>query len=375
MNKAIVNFGPGPSYVDPEVNKRFVDVSGMISPDGFMGTGMPIGSISHRSPIFLDNVLKPLNELVREFLEVPDNYNFFWTRDGATEQWSRIARNFRNTFNSFNYINTGDFAQRAIKPHKQIFSYDWMQVNIINSNESFTYIPTEKVKKNSLTHITWNNTVEGVEFKDKHLEYYSDSTIIADITSNMFSCKILWEEHNVGMVYGSTTKQLGGAGSCLVIIRDDLLEQANTKFLSDSESYKVLVEKDSGLYTSNVEALLKAKITLEFYKSKGGVAYYEEINKQKAKILYDVIDLSNGFYKGHARGDSRSLMNVVFYLNDKTLTGEFLEEAEKCGLFMLKGHKILPHSIRASIYNMMPIEFVERLAKFMKDFAEYCEQT
>lgn len=366
----IANFYPGPAHIDPEVLKNFFDAG--YGPDGFLNTGIPIGSISHRSPEFLKGLQEPLNELVKELLNVPDNYSILWTRDGATEQWARIVRNFAQPY-GINYVSTGDFARRAIKAASQI---DVSNVNgVINSDDKCTYIPNfvpfDRDKVTDLCHVTWNNTVEGIEFSYEQLESYKDFTIIADATSNIFSIPIEWEFLNIGMVYASTTKNLGQPGNCLVIIRNDLLDLVPPIGLSDSESYKALVKMDSGLYTNNISNMLLAQKVLEWYKAQGGINAIHYNNVQKANLLYRIIDKSDGFYTAHAQKKSRSNMNVVFYIKDPDIYAKFLKDSKEYGLIGLKGHKNLPNSLRASIYNMMPLEHVERLSNFMIDFKTY----
>lgn len=362
--KKVANFYPGPAFVHPDVYQAFwVDGYG---PEGFMGTGVPIGGTSHRSQVFLDNVQYPLTELTRKLLKVPDNYSVLWTRDGATEQWARIVRNFGKL--GLTYVHTGDFSGRALKADKSINPKSFG--NVYENDERHTFILMKRGQHRGLTHITCNNTVEGIEFQDEHLDDYKGCLLVADATSNIFSREIQWEKHNFGMVYASTTKNIGQAGNCLVIIRNDLLELTPKTGLADSESYRVLVEKDSGLYTNNVSNMLLALQVLRYYEQMGGVAAIQELNQLKAEILYHTIDTSGGFYDAHAMTSSRSLMNVVFYLQDESLRQQFLTEADAEGLLGLKGHKILPGSLRASIYNMMPLEDVERLAHFMQEFQQ-----
>lgn len=363
----IANFYPGPSHIDPEVLEKFFDAG--YGPQGFKGQGIPIGSISHRSPEFLKGLQVPLNALVKELLNVPDDYSILWTRDGATEQWARIARNFGKPY-GINYVDTGDFASRAIKAASQI---DTSIVNgTIGNDNNCTYIPNfvpfDRDRVTDLFHVTWNNTVEGIEFSDAQLGSYNDFTIIADATSNIFSRPINWEKHNIGMVYASTTKNLGEPGNCLIIIRNDLLGLVPYTGLADSESYKALVKNDSGLYTNNISNMLRAQKVLEWIKEQGGVSAVQKKNAEKANLLYRTIDSSNGFYVPHAQKNSRSNMNVVFYIEDPDIFEKFLRDSKEHGFIGLKGHKNLKNSLRASIYNMMPLEHVEWLCGFMIDF-------
>jgi phosphoserine aminotransferase len=355
------NFNPGPAFYSREVNLELQKLG--YTDDGFQCTGIPIGSTSHRNRIFLNKVLNPLNNLVRELLEVPDNYHIIWTRDGATEQWSRIIRNFESF--GLNYVDTGIFAKRALNAAEAINQRAVKM--IITGNMKKSYIPIG-YKMEGLTHITLNNTIEGTEFNNKHLDSYNGSTLICDATSNIFSKKIYWDKHDIGMLYASTQKNMGEPGSCLLIIKDKLLEKIPKSGLSDSENYKTLVEKDSGLYTSNVSNLLRVKIILEKYKKMGGISELEIRNKIKSDLLYNVIDKSD-LYIPYADKNSRSMMNVVWKMADENAT-RFVNVAENHynKFFGLMGHKDLPHSIRASIYNMMNYDDVFALSEFMQNY-------
>lgn len=326
------------------------------------GIGMSVMEISHRSKHF-EPILESAREGIRELLSVPDNYRILFLQGGASLQFSMIPMNFLK--NSADYIVTGAWGVKAVREAKKCGN-----VNVIFTGEetSFKSVPAQDELNFSsdadYVHYTSNETIEGVEFK-----YELDgkgAPVVCDASSNILSKPL--DVSKYALIYAGAQKNIGPSGVTLVIIRDDLLEKVpeNQHSMLD---YRALAENDSMLNTPNTWGIYIVALICRWLKEKGGAAGMQKLNEEKAKILYDALDASDGFYQGHADRSARSLMNVTFRLPSDELTEKFCAEASALGLDGLKGHRSVG-GIRASIYNAFPKEGVEKLIEFMRDFSQ-----
>ncbi len=358
MAKRVYNFYPGPATLPlPALKKAQEELL------DYKGTGMSMMELSHRSKQY-DEMHKEVSGLVRNLMALPDYYKILWLQGGASTQFYMVPCNLSKKGKPMEYVNTGAWSKKAIKEAK--FYGD---VNVVASSEdqNFSYIPRDiKFSNNaSYAHITGNNTIFGTEFYTWP-DVPNDVPLICDMSSNIMD-KVI-DAKKFGVIYAGAQKNIGPAGVTLVIVREDLLNivPENTPTM---QKWKTHAEKDSLFNTCPCWAIYMCKLCLEHLKNLGGVSAIEKINRKKAKIIYDIIDNSNGFYKGHAKHDSRSLMNITFNLPTPELEAKCVEEGQKRGLIGLKGHRSVG-GMRASTYNAMTIEGVEALGEFLKEFKE-----
>ncbi len=357
MTKRIYNFSAGPAILPPEVLKKAQDE--LLSLNGI---GMSVMEVSHRSKYFAP-ILESAEKGIRELLNVPENYRVLFLQGGASLQFSMIPLNFLKS--SADYIVTGAWGEKAVKEAKKCGD-----VNVIFSSKDsgFKSVPEQDELNFSqnpdFIHYCSNETIDGVEFK-----YDLDGKgipVICDASSNILSKPIDIEKY--AFIYAGAQKNIGPSGVTLVIIRDDLLEKVPANQFSMLD-YRAIAANDSMLNTPNTWGIYLVSLVCEWLKEKGGVSAMEKINAEKAKILYDAIDTSDGFYSGHAEKAARSLMNVTFRLPSEELEKQFANEATINGFDGLKGHRSVG-GIRASIYNAFPKEGVEALVEFMRDFTQ-----
>ena len=329
----------------------------------FKGTGMSLMEISHRSKEYAE-VHSEASALVRKLMGLPDEYKVLWLQGGASSQFYMVPLNLQKDGKPMEYVNTGAWSKKAIKEGK--FYGD---VNVVASSEdtTFSYIPKDiKFSDNSsFAHITGNNTIYGTEFQEWP-KVPSGVPLACDMSSHIMDRVI--DPKKFGVIYAGAQKNIGPSGVTLVIVREDLLDRVpeNTPTM---QKWKTHAEKDSLFNTGPCWAIYMCKLSLEHLKSLGGVSAIEKINREKAKLLYDAIDNSDGFYKGHAKTDSRSLMNVTFNLKTPELEAKCVAEGLEKSLVGLKGHRSIG-GMRASIYNAMPTDGVKALVDFMKEFQE-----
>lgn len=356
--KRVYNFYAGPATLPLPVlekaQKELLD---------FNGTGMSLMELSHRSKDY-DAIHKQASQLVRDLMGLSDEYQVLWLQGGASSQFYMVPVNLAVKGKPLEYVNTGVWSKKAIKEGK-LFG----DVNVVatSEDENFSYIPDDITfsKDASYAHITGNNTIFGTEYHNWP-EVPSDVPLVCDMSSNIFDQVI--DPNKFGVIYAGAQKNIGPSGVTLVIVRNDLLERVaeNTPTM---QKWKTHADKDSLFNTGPCWAIYMCKLSLEYLKEQGGVKEAEKRNKKKASLLYDIIDSSDGFYKGHAKKDSRSLMNVTFNLETPELETECVSEAIKQDLIGLKGHRSVG-GMRASIYNAMTIEGVEKLAEFLTEFKE-----
>lgn len=357
MNERVFNFNPGPATLPlpvlEEAQRELLN---------YKGTGMSILETSHRSKEY-EAINAETEALLKEILEIPDNYRVLFLQGGATMQFDMVPLNFLTEGATADYILTGSFAEKAYKEAQKVGN---VHVAASTKNENYRRIvrfDEIKLSENpAYVHLTSNNTIFGTQWKE--FPDFGDIPLIADMSSDILSRRI--DVKKFALIYAGAQKNLGPAGVTVVIIRDDMIARSNKK-LPSMLRYDVHAENNSLYNTPPVFAVYMVNLVLKWVKNQGGLAVIEKINEEKASYLYEVIDESEGFYAGHAEKDSRSLMNVTFRLPSEELEKKFIAEAAEKGLKGLKGHRSVG-GIRASIYNAMPLEGCRRLAEFMRDF-------
>jgi phosphoserine aminotransferase len=301
-------------------------------------------------------------ENIRALAGVPVNYKILMLQGGATLQFSMVPMNLLGAGATADYIDTGSWADKAIKEAKKVGA-----VNLAGSTkaDNYTRIPAQQELKltpgAAYVHITSNNTIEGTEWKT--LPDTGQAPLVADTSSDMFSGPI--DVGRFGLIYAGAQKNLGPSGVTLVIIREDLVGRGPDT-LPIMMNYKIHAENNSLYNTPNTFGIYILGLTVKWLKSLGGLQAIARINQRKAAKIYAEIDRT-GFYRGTAQKDSRSLMNVTFRLATEELEKQFVKESTAAGLDGLKGHRAVG-GVRASIYNAFPEEGVDALVEFMKEF-------
>lgn len=346
------NFNAGPSILPEVVYEK--TARAILD---FNGTGLSILSISHRSKEF-DEVMAQADSLLRELLDIPDNYKIIFIGGGASTHFFEVPANFLNT--KAGYVNTGVWAKKAIKEAKR---YGRTEVVASSEDRNFTYIPKgfDIPADLDYLHITTNNTIYGTRWD--HIPDTGSVPLVADMSSNILS--EVYDVSRFGVIYAGAQKNVAPAGVVILIVREDLLGH-ELPITPKVMNFAKLAEADSMLNTPNCFGIYVAGLTFKWIKAQGGVAALEKVNIEKAKLLYDYLDESKLFI-GTAQKRDRSRMNVTFVTGDPELDAKFVKEAAVQGLVNLKGHRIVG-GMRASIYNAMPMEGVKKLVDFMKQF-------
>ena len=352
----VYNFSAGPAVLPEEVLKK--TASEMTD---YKNSGMSVMEMSHRTPLFQD-IIDNAENLLRKLMSIPDNYKVLFLQGGASSQFSMIPMNLMVKNNKADFINTGQWSERAISEAKR-----YGTVNIVGSSKetNFDRIPEISDMKFSkdadYVHLVTNNTIYGTKFID-----HPDTGNIP-LISDMSSC-ILSEKFDVSkfaMIFAGAQKNIGPAGLTLVIIREDLIgdvmEHTPTMF-----KYSTHIDNGSMYNTPPTFGIYFAKLVFEWIDNNGGIDAMQKLNQKKASLLYDFIDNSS-IFNGTVIPKYRSLMNVPFVLPTDELNNLFISEATKEGLVNLKGYRTVG-GMRASIYNAMPYEGVESLVNFMKKF-------
>ncbi len=356
MIKRVWNYYAGPATLQLSVlekaKEEFLN---------FAGTGMSVMEISHRSKEW-EKAMNDATDLVRELMGVPTDYKVLWLGGGASTQFYMVPLNLHIPGKPMEYANTGGWSTKAIKEAKL---FGEVKVIASSEDENFSYIP-KNVKfneENAFAHFTSNNTLYGTEWS--YLPSVpKDVPLVCDMSSNLMDRPINVKDY--GVIYAGAQKNLGPAGVTLVIVREDLLDRAPDRAPS-MQKWKTHSDNDSMYNTPPVFPIYICKLSLEYLKEIGGVKEMEKRNIEKAKVLYDVIDSSDGFYKGHAREDSRSLMNVTFTMASPELEQKCVAGGTARDLVGLKGHRSVG-GMRASIYNAMSLEGCMKLAEYLKEF-------
>ncbi|MEP6483685.1 MAG: 3-phosphoserine/phosphohydroxythreonine transaminase [Rudaea sp.] len=319
--------------------------------------------ISHRGKEFIA-LAKESEEDLRKLLQIPQNYKVLFLQGGATQHFAQIPMNIAAGGKTADYVVTGAWGEKAFKEAKPL-----AKVQIAASSEStnFTTIPergTWKLDPNAAyVHYTPNETIHGVEFQS--VPEVGEVPLVADMSSNILSRP--FDVSKFGIVYAGAQKNIGASGLVVMIIRDDLLARS-PKDIPKIFNYAEQASNDSMLNTPNTFGWYLAGLVFKWLHEQGGLAAIEKRNIEKANLLYGYID-SSGFYKNPVEKASRSRMNIPFTLPREELDAPFLKESESAGLMALKGHRAVG-GMRASIYNAIPLEGVQVLVDFMKDFAK-----
>jgi phosphoserine aminotransferase len=329
----------------------------------WQGKGLSVMEMSHRSPEFV-GIAKKAEQDLRDLMVIPDNYKVLFMQGGASSQFAMIPMNLLRGKTSADYINTGQWSKKAIAEAKR-----FCNVNVVATTEGnkFTSAPSqEELKLNpeaAYVHYTPNETIGGVQFD--YIPETNGVPLVADYSSAILSEEI--DVSKFAMIYAGAQKNIGPAGLCIVIIRDDLLGDTlvGTPTMFD---YKVMADNDSMYNTPPSYGWYLAGLVFAWLKERGGVKAMAEINQRKAKKLYECID-TNAFYANPVAINNRSIMNVPFTLANADLDKAFLAESEKAGLLSLAGHRSVG-GMRASIYNAVEEEAVDALIAFMADFAK-----
>jgi phosphoserine aminotransferase len=348
------NFGAGPCILPQIVLEQAA-----VAVTDFDETGLSILEISHRSPEF-ESVIRNAEALVRELLEIPNDYSVLFLQGGASMQFCMIPMNFlQGNKKEAVYLDGGYFGQKAIK-EAQLFG----KVNVIASakDQAYSYMPKDYIipEDAAYFHCTSNNTIEGTEMfafpKTK-------VPIICDMSSDIYSRKI--DISQFALVYAGAQKNMGPAGMTLVIVKNSLLDAVKHP-VPTMLDYRTYRDNQSLFNTPPVFSIYAAMLNLQWLKKKGGVKIIAHENLLKAQTLYDEIDRNKLFY-GLAKHEDRSLMNVTFRMKDEELTSQFLEFAANRGMVGIRGYRTVG-GFRASLYNALPYESVKELANCMHDF-------
>lgn len=351
----VYNFSAGPSMLPLEVLKKAA-----AQMTNCEGSGMSVMEMSHRSAVY-KGIIEEAEKLMRELMGIPDDYYVLFLQGGASTQFAMIPLNLMKTGKA-DYVITGQWAKKAYEEGKH---YGDAYEVASSKDKTFSYIP--KLTKDMFrpdadyVHITMNNTIYGTKYHN--IPDTGDVPLVADISSCILSEKL--DVTKFGMLYAGAQKNIGPAGLTVVIIRKDLVGNARdiTPIMLNYETHA----KNGSMYnTPPTYSIYICKLVLEWLKSIGGVDAIEKINKEKAKILYDYLD-SSDFFRGTVVKEDRSLMNVPFLSPSDELNKKFIAESKDAGFVNLAGHRTVG-GMRASIYNAMPIEGVEKLVEFMKKF-------
>ncbi len=350
----VYNFSAGPSMLPVEVlekaQKEMVE---------YGKSGMSVMEMSHRSKDY-EEIIYGAEALVRELMNVPDNYKVLFLQGGGSSQFAMVPLNLAKNKKA-DYVITGQWAKKAAEEAEK-----YIEVNRVASSadKTFSYIP--KLDKSTFSkdadyfYICYNNTIYGTRYVNLP---ETDAPLVADISSCVMSEEI--DVSKFGLLFAGAQKNLGPAGVTLVIVREDLigevLEGTPTMF-----DYSIHAKNDSLYNTPPTYSIYVLKLVLEWIKEQGGVAAIQKINEAKAKLLYDFLD-SSKLFKGTVVPEDRSLMNIPFVTGNDELDAKFVKESKEAGFVNLKGHRSVG-GMRASIYNAMPMEGVEKLVEFMKKF-------
>jgi len=355
-DKRIFNFNAGPAALPLQVLKE-IQASFL----NFDHSGMSVTEISHRSPYF-DNVINDAVQRAKRLLKLDDRFHVLFLQGGASFQFAMIPMNFLSGDDRADYVNTGTWSGKAIKE----VEIQEKNCRVVASSEDkdFSYIP-ENINFSvdaRYVHLTSNNTIKGTQFHK-----FPDTNgvpIIADMSSDIFSRPLDMEKF--GLIYAGAQKNLGPSGTCMVIIRQDMLDMANEN-LPSMLKYTTFASKNSMYNTPPCFGIYTIDLVLKWIEEEmGGLEKVEEFNKEKAGLLYDFTN-SSSFYNATAREDSQSLMNVTFRLPSEDLEKLFVAKAMEKGLGGLKGHRSVG-GCRASIYNAATMESINVLVEFMESF-------
>lgn len=352
----VYNFSAGPAVLPEEVLKECQEE--MMN---YGGTGMSVMEMSHRSKAF-ESIINTAEADLRELMNIPDNYKVLFLQGGASLQFAMIPMNLMKN-KVADYIITGQWAKKAFEEAK---IYGDAVAVASSADETFSYIPDCSdlpIRDNAdYVYICENNTIYGTKFKT--LPNAKGKTLVADVSSCFLSEPV--DVSKYGIIYGGVQKNIGPAGTVIVIIREDLITEDVLPGTPTMMKYKIHADNKSLYNTPPAYGIYVCGKVFKWLKAQGGLSLMKEKNEKKAGILYDFLDNSK-LFKGTVRKKDRSLMNVPFVTGNEELDAKFIKAAQAGGFVNLKGHRSVG-GMRASIYNAMPIEGVEKLVEFMKKF-------
>jgi len=356
MEQRVCNFYAGPAALPLEVLEE-----AKAELLNYKGCGMSVMEISHRSKTY-DEIHTDAQNAIRDILGVSKEFHVLFLGGGASLQFAMVPYNFLKQGKVANYIDTGAWATKAIKEAKKLG-----EVNVIASSkdEEYSYIPSDfEIDKTACyLHITSNNTIRGTQWQS-----FPDTKgvpLICDMSSDFLSRK--FDATQFSLIYAGAQKNVGPAGVTIVLIRDDMMGKIRNTELLTMLNYKTHVDKNSLFNTPPAFPVYMVGLVMKWIKKQGGLEKIEEINNKKASMVYECIDSSNGFYRGTAKKDSRSKMNITFRLPNEELEQKCIKQAEEKGLIGLKGHRSVG-GMRASIYNAASLSAVEKLCDFLNEF-------
>ena len=356
--KRVHNFNAGPSVMPVSVLEKAQ--AEMLD---FQGAGMSVMEMSHRSKEF-ESIIQTAEANLRELMGIPANYKVMFLQGGATLQFAMVPMNLRPAGASADYIVTGAWSKTALKESAKLGATN----TAFNGDaDNFSRLPEQgeyKFDPNAAyVHFCHNETIHGVEFKSIP-QAPAGVELICDMSSDFLSQPV--DVSKFAMIYAGAQKNAGPAGVVVAVIREDMLARVPEK-LPVMLDYKVLAESGSLHNTPPAYAIYMVGLVLKWLKELGGLEAIQKINQEKAGLVYDVIDQSGGFYRGHAAPEARSKMNIPFRLPSEELEAQFVKEAKNAELIGLKGHRSVG-GLRASLYNALPLESAQALSQFMVEF-------
>lgn len=352
----VFNFSAGPSALPEAVLKRAQ--SELLN---YGSSGMSVMEMSHRSKDYMA-IIESAEAHLRDLMNIPDNYKVLFLQGGASMQFVMVPLNLMNKNKKADYVNTGVWSKKAIKEAGR-----YGKVNVVASSEdkTFSYIPQLNASafdpEADYFHITTNNTIYGTRYST--LPDTGNVPLVGDMSSDILSRP--YDVNKFGLIYAGAQKNLGPAGVTIVIIREDLAGNA-MDFTPTMLNYQVQIENGSMFNTPPTYGIYLCKLVLEWLKEQGGVTEIEKVNNEKARVLYEFLDNSK-LFKATVNPQDRSIMNIPFVTGSDEMDDRFIKGATLSGLVQLKGHRSVG-GMRASIYNAMPVEGVQKLVAFMKQF-------
>lgn len=355
MNR-VYNFSAGPAVLPEEVLKECADE--MLD---YKGSGMSVMEMSHRSKVY-DTIIKEAEQDLRDLMNIPDNYKVIFLQGGASLLFAGVPMNLMKNGKAA-YIITGQWAKKA---YQEAQMYGEAVAVASSADKTFSYIPDcsdlDIPEDADYVYICENNTIYGTKFKT--LPNTKGHILVSDVSSCFLSEPV--DVSKYGIIYGGVQKNIGPAGVVIAIVREDLITEDVLPGTPTMLKYKTHADADSLYNTPPAYGIYICGKVFKWLKKMGGLSVMKERNEEKAKILYDFLDESK-LFKGTVVKEDRSLMNVPFVTGDKDLDAKFVAEAKAAGLENLKGHRSVG-GMRASIYNAMPKEGVEKLVEFMREF-------
>ena len=357
MNR-VYNFSAGPSMLPlPVLEKAAAELI------TYGSSGMSVMEMSHRSPDY-EAIIADAERMLRELMQIPDNYKVLFLQGGASTQFAAVPLNLISRTGKADYVVSGQFSGKAFKEAQKL-GLD-VRCAATTKEDNFDHVPAltrDMFREDAAyVHICYNNTIYGTKYAD--IPDTGDIPLVADMSSCIISEPV--DVSRFGVIYAGAQKNMAPAGLTLVIVREDLLDYAKPETPTMLE-WKTMAENGSMYNTPPCYCIYMAKLVYEWILSLGGLEAMQKHNQKKAALLYDYLDSQN-YYIAPVRKDSRSMMNVTFVTGNADLDKKFAAEASAKGLKNLKGHRSVG-GMRASIYNAMPIEGVEALVAFMKEFA------